>query len=356
MHINVSSWNIIVAISGNCLDIKQICFNIGFLRVIFLSENFLNELRLWEIQNVYNQMKYPYLINSEYPNHEKNMLILTDRRNHTPVFRILDHTNIELIQYCTLGIYERQFGSLRILSHSSSEEFVLGDLINEKVELYIATSHLDHMQINKSDGHLPIQVGASLTSMRKGYQTDCTDDNISLKNRDYCECTGLYWIWKNTSGQYYVGLEHYRRRLKLDTYDIIWSYKNNVDVVLALPQFAMMKVRDFFVNRIITPYDWQLMKDFVLEYDKDYEPILDTYDEAWFYFSCNLCLFKRIWFDRYCEFAFSIAFRIEDFYNQRGIIRQDRYMGYIFENLLSIFMMKHYKKMNVVCTEVEWIE
>jgi hypothetical protein len=31
-------------------------------------------------------------------------------------------------------------------------------------------------------------------------------------------------------------------------------------------------------------------------------------------------------------------------------------MGYIFENLLSLFVMKHYKEMNVVCTEVEWIE
>jgi hypothetical protein len=132
--------------------------------------------------------------------------------------------------------------------------------------------------------------------------------------------------------------------------------ENNVDLVLALPQFVMKKIREFFADSLIYIYDWDLMYRFVLSYDESYKEILEKYDESWFYFSCNLCLFKREWFDRYCEFAFAVAFQIEDEYRKKGVYRNDRYMGYIFENLLSLFVMKHYNDMNVVCTEVEWVE
>ena len=67
---------------------------------------------------------------------------------------------------------------------------------------------------------LPIHVGASLSDTDLGIQRDdqlngepC--DNISDKNRSFCELTAIYWAWKNIKKFYpalqYIGLNHYRR-------------------------------------------------------------------------------------------------------------------------------------------------
>ena len=46
------------------------------------------------------------------------------------------------------------------------------------------------------DIYLPIHVGRE-GKEDLGYQGDNQGENISLKNSNYCELTGLYWAWKN---------------------------------------------------------------------------------------------------------------------------------------------------------------
>ena len=59
------------------------------------------------------------------------------------------------------------------------------------------------------DVYMPLQVGAE-GKEPLGYIPDNTGDNISDKNPNYCELTGLYWAWKNLDCEY-IGLCHYRR-------------------------------------------------------------------------------------------------------------------------------------------------
>lgn len=59
----------------------------------------------------------------------------------------------------------------------------------------------------------PIQAGRAIANEKLDYCIgDDTGDNISRKNRSWCELTVLYWQWKNVNADYY-GLFHYRRYL-----------------------------------------------------------------------------------------------------------------------------------------------
>ena len=78
---------------------------------------------------------------------------------------------------------------------------------DKKIEIYIAV----HKKANvlKREGYIPLHVGAE-GKEDLGFVKDNTGDNISCKNPNYCELTGLYWIWKNCNADI-VGLVHYRR-------------------------------------------------------------------------------------------------------------------------------------------------
>ncbi len=61
--------------------------------------------------------------------------------------------------------------------------------------------------------YVPVKCGSVFcTQTPKGFERDDQGDNISPKNRQYCELTVQYWAWKNEQSDYY-GLCHYRRYL-----------------------------------------------------------------------------------------------------------------------------------------------
>lgn len=66
--------------------------------------------------------------------------------------------------------------------------------------------------IYKSDEqYFPIHVGKEISDKIINIQGDNTGDNISDKNKSFCELTGMYWAWKNLPKSDYIGLCHYRR-------------------------------------------------------------------------------------------------------------------------------------------------
>ena len=77
--------------------------------------------------------------------------------------------------------------------------------------IYIAT----HKKFNvpNLNGYCALQVGAE-GKEKYGYLRDNIGNHISGKNANYCELTGLYWIWKNTDDSYKEYSQSGRKRCK----------------------------------------------------------------------------------------------------------------------------------------------
>lgn len=79
-----------------------------------------------------------------------------------------------------------------------------------KIGIFVAT-HKVYDKIKKTDGYIPMFVGAALHKNETGYQGDDTGENISIENPQYCELTAMYWAWRNPQDFDIMGLCHYRR-------------------------------------------------------------------------------------------------------------------------------------------------
>ncbi|MBR5968919.1 MAG: DUF4422 domain-containing protein [Lachnospiraceae bacterium] len=104
-----------------------------------------------------------------------------------------------------------------------------------------------------------LQAGRSLsgTNLSECLLADDTGDNISHRNRQFCELTALYWIWKN--GKVDIsGLEHYRRRFLLPPDWETLFVNGNADVILPVPLYVHPSLAENYRMRH-TVHTWETM-------------------------------------------------------------------------------------------------
>lgn len=349
---------IVVAIAGDKEMILNQLKNYGFPNLYFPSDYIWFLLRMCEKKELYEIQQNKYIIQIEYPLLENYHVMLMERESGQALFRVVNSEFDNLKEEtCLKERFEKTYGKIRMLSHEEHAAVSERVLRQYAVEMYVVTSHFDKTKVEdmRLGGFTLIQVGADLTDIRKDCLCDNTGDNISCKNQDYCECTAIYWLWKNTKHQKYVGISHYRRRLMLCD-DIVKELENKkIKAIMPVPEFCSVNVKHF-MEQFIRKEDWNYLKEAVMDYDIEYRTIFEQYENTNYFFPCNIFLFERSWFDRYCEFAFFVTQKIENEYLRKNIIREDRYLGFIFENLTSVFVMRYYEELNVHCLDVEWIE
>ena len=228
-----------------------------------------------------------------------------------------------------------------------------------ELEVYVAKFYKDKQLKNiyiHPDWQIPIQVGAALTDIRITDISDDTGENISVKNVNYCELTALYWMWKNrlsdtdekTKNKYF-GLFHYRRILDMSESDIQKMMENSVDAVLPFPMMSEPDIREHHM-RYLKESDWdamlQALEELQPEYAKCYQ---DIFTQQYMY-NYNMIIAKKQVLADYCAWLFPILERTEELSNPRGWERADRYIGYIGENLLTLYFMYHQNDLKIYHT------
>lgn len=255
----------------------------------------------------------------------------------------------------------------KLLTTDRSKEKLVMQVFQAKFHKDIVLKNNDKLP----DWMIPIQVGSCLTEKRIEKLRDDTGDHISFKNVNYCELTALYWLWKNhlscemplpmkicqervasefiTEMTSYYGLFHYRRILDITEEDLYRIKANQVDVVLPFPTMHEPDIKEHH-KRYVKDTDWQAMLQALRELQPEYA---DAYEEIFsqqYLYNYNMIVAKKQVLADYCAWLFPILERIEELSVPGGSERADRYIGYIGENLLTLYFMYHRKDLNIVHT------
>ncbi len=224
--------------------------------------------------------------------------------------------------------------------------------------VYAAKSSRDkasQIQERLPDWVQTIWVGAALGGSCEAGERDDRGENISQKNRNYCELTALYWMWKNKikrdpdNADVYYGLFHYRRTLEIREEDLCRFAADEIDVVLPFP---MIHEPDIFEHhtRYLKETDWNAMCQALNELYPEYADAFPAILSQPYFYNYNMLIAKADVLDRYCEWLFPILERTEELSVPRGKERSDRYIGYLGENLLTLYFMYHSKELRIAHT------
>ncbi|MCI8966386.1 MAG: DUF4422 domain-containing protein [Lachnospiraceae bacterium] len=231
------------------------------------------------------------------------------------------------------------------------------DSVLEAVCIYVVRSVFDKplKQVYKlSIFQKEIQVGAALTEERVCGLTDDIGENISVRNRQFCELTALYWIWRNVK-QDIVGLEHYRRHFLLQD-DWYWKMlERRIDTILPTPLYVAPNLAQNYKDRH-TASDWNFMMDYLkLIYPHDYKAAIDFFDTN-LYSPCNMFIMKKCVLDDLCTWMFPILFACAEHGGEHNDSYQNRFPGFLAERLMTFFFEKHREKYKIVYADKEFLE
>lgn len=232
----------------------------------------------------------------------------------------------------------------------------------------------------KDAASLPNQLGENISEndakwLEEHCVGDNTGENISKKNRNFCEATTLYWMWKNYAAlgnPDYIGFMQYRRHFILnhdylagktpDKYNLIYNDRFNAayQYDIGITDYNIQKLLEdhdaiFCVKDLETSiYEYkaghhsQNIKfwDYVLEIIKKdwpkYATFAETFNKGKTYVWSNCFIMPKDRFLEYGNFLFDILFKVDQqFSPEYGhmTFEQRRVPAYVSETLLGVYYL-----------------
>lgn len=206
--------------------------------------------------------------------------------------------------------------------------------MKDKLKIIVCT-HKDDPNIRKDGIYMPLHVGKCLSNIELGIKGDDTGDNISAKNKNYCELTGLYWAWKNLDCEY-IGLSHYRRYFNIN-YSKVEKYLSNYDIIIPKLIILDMSAADKLMH-LTTRDDFYIMLMSLLKMYPSYkQTVLDHLFNRNRCSCYNMFICRKSICDDYCQWLFSIFDDMEKYVRLSKYTRLARLYGFISEYLLLVY-------------------
>lgn len=245
----------------------------------------------------------------------------------------------------------------------------MSDASDPQIKIFISSTKECYVPSNRL--LIPVQVGAALSDehFETMYHDDDGQDNISAKNRSYCELTTQYWAWKNVDAKYY-GFMHYRRYFifnesahyetnafsdvicntlnaytanrylidegemasLIEKYDVIaperGGFVNNMSIYRQYSKAPVHEIKDL-----------DCVLDIIREMHPEFSGIADYYLKSNRGYFCNMFIMKSEIFHDYSAWLFSI---LDEFAKRTDISNYDyakyRVFGYLAERLCGIYL------------------
>lgn len=206
-----------------------------------------------------------------------------------------------------------------------------------------------------ADYEKEIQAGAALTEMRlsEGILTDASGVNISSWNKQFCELTVLYWIWKNAVKDV-VGMVHYRRHfiLPADWCERLETY--SIDVILPTPLYVAPSIAGNYNSRH-DPSDWEYMREYLKEQDEKFFQDAEDFFGGNLYSPCNMFVMRKNVLNDLCEWLFPVLEAVAAHGGQKEDNYLNRYPGFISERLISYFFERYRDRYKVVYADKNFL-
>ena len=246
--------------------------------------------------------------------------------------------------------------------------------VNRKEEMQVVNIYVvEHKPVDLSkyslDSCYKIICVGEYAQQEVGLMSDCTGDNISYKNSNYCEMTAAYWIWKNDTISDIVGLCHYRRfftkaaisvdsKYFINENDILKYLKTN-DVIVAKKTYSCEGAYKGYLN-CGREKDLQCVRNAIEQLCPEYLSFyINYFEKASGLHLANMIISKKQVFDEYCKWLFNILNYVEERTDISQYSKEEaRIYGYLAERLLNVWLAKNnylrVKECRVIHTEKKY--
>ena len=255
----------------------------------------------------------------------------------------------------------------------------------KNTEIQIFVSYKNRHELIKNEIVTPIQTGRAISDeIFSEMAGDDTGDNISKENDRYNELTAQYWVWKNYEAARnpdYVGFMHYRRQFIFDpalkhtnylwlpgtkfyfvkkigkdfmkhfTSDKIFPVITGASCV-AFEKINISKIskqtnmRDHFAIGMPAQKAevFDIFEEVIKQYYPEYAQTFEEFKNGTTMFCCNSFIMPKNLFFEYSEILFGVLEKVDERVDSSGFNKAElRFLGFLGEYLLSIFLMQKMK-------------